>query len=695
MTGPHSPRTLRDWLLAPQSVAIVGASDDPSKTASRPLKFLRQSGYEGRIYPVNPRRDTVLGERAWPSLDALPEVPEHAFIVSPTDTVLPAVTSCAAVGVPLVTILANGFGEAGPEGAEREAQLAALAATSGVRIVGPNSMGVVNVRNRLALTANAAFAEVDLPRGHTFVASHSGSMIGALVSRGKARGIGFAGLVSVGSETDLSLGAICEATLDDPDIDAYLLFLETLRHAEAIRRFARAAAGRGKPVVAYKLGRSSAAAELAITHTGALAGADDVASAFLRECGIARVDTLEGALEGVSLVRRIPAAVAAGRRRAVAVVTTTGGGAAMVVDQLGVRGIDATAPSQETLAQLAAKGIEVAPGRIVDLTLAGARYDVMMGALDTLLAAPEFDLVVAVPGSSARFQPELAVQPLIDSAGATKPLAAFVVPDAPHALAQLTTAGVPTFRTPEACADAIAAAFARRAPRAIPERTVHAARSTPRLLDEMEAYDLLRNLGITHAPAVAVDPDTQPPDAPGLTFPVAVKILSTEVAHKSDIGGVVLSVGPDQLGTAIARVRTNAASHLAPGVRTRVIVQEMRSGVGEALIGYRVDPDVGPLVVLASGGVLAELSTERSLRLAPVDADTAREMVAELRAFRALAGYRGRPAGDLDALAQAIVALSRLATHPTPVLEAEINPLIVLDAGRGVVAVDALVRVAN
>jgi succinyl-CoA synthetase beta subunit len=210
----------------------------------------------------------------------------------------------------------------------------------------------------------------------------------------------------------------------------------------------------------------------------------------------------------------------------------------------------------------------------------------------------------------------------------------------------------------------------------------------------MAAYEELRSVGIPHARAVVMEADAPVPSALGVAFPVAVKILSGDVAHKSDIGGVVLNVGPDDLDAAIARVRASAASHLPSGVRTRVMVQEMRTGVGEALIGYRVDPDVGPLVMLAPGGVLAELSTERSLRLAPVDADTAREMVAELRAFRALAGYRGRPAGHLDALAHAIVALSRLATHPA-VVEAEINPLIVLEAGCGVVAVDALVRVAD
>ena len=283
-----------------------------------------------------------------------------------------------------------------------------------------------------------------------------------LLSRGKARGIGFAGLVSVGNEVDLSLGEICATTLDDPSIDGYMLFLETMRHAEALRRFALGAAERGKPIIAYKLGRSAAARELAVSHTGALAGEDDVADVFLTACGIARVDTLDGLIEGLPLLARVPVA-ARGRRKRVGVVTTTAGGATMVVDPLASRGVTIEPASAATLAQLAGAGIEVKPARLVDLTIAGARYQTMKATLDILLAAPEFDLVLAVVGSSARAQPEMTVRPIIDSAGAGKPLAAFLAPDAPEALAALTRAGVPNFHTPEACADAIAAALARRA----------------------------------------------------------------------------------------------------------------------------------------------------------------------------------------------------------------------------------------
>src|SRR5499433_3813226 len=329
---------LREALFSPRSVAIVGQSDDASKAAGRPLKFLRRIGYAGRVYPVNPRRDTVLGERAWPALAALPEPPEHAYIVTPTEAAVAAVEECGRLGVKVATVLADGFAEAGDEGIAREARLRETCARTGIRVVGPSSLGVVDLRTRVMLTANAAFDETDFPLGRIFAASHSGSMIGALMSRGKARGTGFAGFVSVGNEVDLSLGEICAATLDDPDIDGYMLFLETMRHADTLRRFALSAAERGKPIIAYKLGRSDAAGE------------DDVAAQFLRSCGIARVDTLDGLIEGLPLLSRVPAAARGGRKR-VGVVTTTAGGATMVVDPLATRGVTVQPASTATLAR--------------------------------------------------------------------------------------------------------------------------------------------------------------------------------------------------------------------------------------------------------------------------------------------------------------------------------------------------------
>jgi acetate---CoA ligase (ADP-forming) len=678
-------RTLRESLFAPRSVALVGQSNDAGKTAGRPLKFLRQAGFAGRIYPVNARRDEVLGERAWPSLEALPEVPEHAYIVAPTEAAMEAIEACGRLGVAVATVLSDGFAEAGAAGVARESRLTEIVRTTGVRIVGPSSLGIVNLRNGALLTANAAFDERDLPVGRIFGASHSGGMIGTLLSRGRACGIGFAGLVSVGNEVDLSLGEICLATLDDPDIDGYLLFLETLRHADTLRAFAVRAAAAGKPVLAYKLGRSAAARELALTHTGALAGEDDVADAFLRDCGIARVESLYALLEGLPLLRRVPPRREQ-RTPRVAVITTTAGGAAMVIDPLASRGVEVAMPSEATYARFDAAGIKVSRARLIDLTLVGTRYEVMKAALDILTTAPEFDLVVVVVGSSARFYPDLAVRPIIDSAGAAKPIATFLVPEAPQARAALGKAGVANFYTPEGCADAVAAALSRRPPRSLPMIVRGPCPGAGRPLDELEAYGVLDRLGVPCAPSVALSISDVPPSLP-FAYPVAVKVLSAEISHKSDVGGVALGIADaEALAAAMAAMRARLPQ------AERVLVQPMISGIGEVLIGYRVDPDAGPLVMLAAGGIYTEIYRDRSLRLAPVDLATAHEMIAEVRGLQALTGYRGKPAGDLASLARAVVALSQLAADPT-VLEAEVNPLIV--RAEGVVAVDAVVRVAD
>jgi acyl-CoA synthetase (NDP forming) len=356
---------------------------------------------------------------------------------------------------------------------------------------------------------------------------------------------------------------------------------------------------------------------------------------------------------------------------------------------LAMRGIAVEPPSAETLAKIrSATGVDVTAARLVDLTVAGVKYEIMKSALDILTSAPEFDLVIAVVGSSARFHADITVKPIIDSAGAKKPIAAFLVPEAPEALARLAAAGVASFHTPEACADAVAAALNRRAPKPI------AARARPsggagRMLDELEAYALLDQLGVPRASSVALHANVAKAPALPFAYPVAVKALSIEIAHKSDVGGVVLNLRDEAaLLASIRQVREAAKTD-------RVLVQPMVVGLGEVLIGYRVDRDVGPLVMVAAGGILAEVYRDRSLRLAPVDLMEAWDMIGEVAALKALAGYRGRPAGDLDALAKALVALSQLAVSEGPaVLEAEVNPLMVLPNGQGVVAVDALVRMA-
>lgn len=686
---------LGEALFDPRSVALVGVSRDSTKAASRPLKFLQAAGFKGAVYPVNPQRGVIGGEQVWPSLQDLPSVPDHAFIMVGTDRVLKVVEECVELGVPVVTVLAGGFAEAGDEGAALALKLREIITGSATRLIGPSSLGIVNLRNGLRLTANAAFAEPDLPVGKTLAVSQSGSIIGALVSRGKAQGIGFAALVSCGNEIDLNVGQICMTTLHDPAISGYALFLETIRGASDFRRFSVMAAEMGKPIVAYKLGRSSVAADLAMSHVGAMAGEEHVSAAYLADCGVARVETLDALLEGVTIADQLPIRQSHDRVPRIGVVTTTGGGAAMVVDQLGIRGIDVVAPTEALFARLRDAGATATSGRIVDLTLAGARYEVVHVALQCLVDSGEYDLVVAVVGSSARLAPESAVRPIIELAGRGTPIAAFLVPDAPEGMAMLRRAGVASFRTPESCADAIVAAFSRYQPR-LPMESVESQEQQSKgvlvTLDELSAYELLDRWGIPHAPACCLtDDDYSGLDLP-FEYPVVAKVLSNEIVHKTDAGGVVLGIdGPESLRSAIDLILANVALHCPQVTSPKILVQAVVTGLAEVLVGYRVDEQVGPVVLLAPGGEGAELYSSRSLRLAPVDLPKAREMISEVPELRHLLGFRGRPAGDLDALASVIVRMSQL-IELRHIVEAEINPLIVGVEGCGVSAVDAVVR---
>ncbi|MFZ2651705.1 MAG: CoA-binding protein, partial [Burkholderiaceae bacterium] len=288
-------------LFAPRGVALIGASGDAAKNTSRPQRVLRQHGYAGRIIPINAARSEVLGERAYRSLAEAPGEIDHAFIMTPSAAVERALEDCGARGIPVVTIFSDGFADAGVEGAVRQERLVARARALGVRLLGPNSMGLVDIPGRVALSANAVLEMDALPGGATSVVSQSGTMLGSVLSRGAARGLGFAKLISVGNEADLGVGELVELLAGDADTRVILLFLETLRDSARLAGAARLCHGAGKPVIAYKLGRSQLGAALALSHTGALAGADATVDAYFRDCGIVRVDLFETLFESAAL----------------------------------------------------------------------------------------------------------------------------------------------------------------------------------------------------------------------------------------------------------------------------------------------------------------------------------------------------------------------------------------------------------
>ena len=633
------PRSV-EALFRPRAVALIGASGDPAKNTARPQRYLRKHGYTGRIVPVNPGRSEVLGEAAWPSLAAAPGEVDHAFIM--VEDVEGALEDCGAKRVPVASIYSDGFADKG--NLERQLALVRRAKALGVRLLGPNSMGVIDVRGRLALTVNAVLEMERVPAGGISIVSQSGTMLGTVLSRGAARGLGFAKLVSVGNEADVGVGELVKLLAADADTRVILLFLETIRDAEALADAARGAHAAGKAVVAYKLGRSALGEALARSHTGALAGTDTALDAFFRDCGIVRVDLLETLIEITPLmVDRSPLDLfRAGR---VAVVSTTGGGAATVVDRLGLRGVELAS--------------------MHDLTMT-ATQGTYQATLERLLQSPECDAVLAVVGSSAQFHPQLAVEPILQCANARKPVAAFMTPHAEASLALCAQHGIAAFRTPEACADALAACLSWSSPRSRPAATL-----PPRL--PQNPIDMFEALGVPVAQwQLAAAPDY----SHSVPYPVAVKLAG--VAHKTEHGGVVLGVNDEaELHRAVKRLNAKT-----------VLIQKMQEGVGEAIVGYRRDPVVGPLVLVGAGGVLSELYRDFAVRLAPVSVAEAAAMIAEVRGFAPLRGYRNLPRGDLDALAKAVAAVSSLAAA-VDVAEAEINPLLVKQ--EGVVAVDALV----
>ncbi len=692
--GSEPEEGLARALFAPRSVALIGLSNDPSRPTGRVLRYLRHGGFRGRVHVVNPRRDTVQGVPAAPSVAALPEVPEHAYVLLGTELAEQAVADCAARGVPVVTVLADGFAEAGAEGRARQARLVALARAGGTRLLGPNSMGVADLHGGCWLTVNAVYDEPDQPKGRTALLSQSGSMMGGLISRARALGTGFSRVAAVGNEADLGIAEIGRACLDDPHTDVVALFLETIRDADALARFAAAAQERGKPVIALKLGRSALGAQMAVAHTGALLAEDAVVDAYLREVGIARVSTLEGLIEAPPLFSgRAPM----GRRLAIGVVTTTGGGGAVVADRLAIEGVAIRPPSEATLAAVRATGLAPVAGPILDLTMAGAGPDFVGPALAALAADPGVDVIVSITGSSARAAPGRTVPPLAEAARGAKPLAAFLTPDAPEALRGLAQAGVPVFRTPESCADAVGAFCRWRRPRvralARPPAAGPAA-VTGRTLDEAASLALLAGAGVPVVETIAITAG----EAPALPFPypVVAKVLSDAVPHKTEAGGVVTGIaGPEALAEAGRRIAETVRQRTGVAV-DRLLVAPMVPALAEVLIGYRLDGQVGPVVTLAPGGVLVGLYDDKAVRLAPVDEAVAREMIDEVTGLAPLRGHRGLPRGDLDALARAVAALSRLAAHEATVLEAEANPVMVrADRVGGVVAVDALVTLAE
>ena len=687
-------------LLSPTSVAVIGASGDARKTSGRPIAFLRKHGFEGRVYPVNPRYEEIDGLRCYPSVDALPEVPDVAIILLGPERANQAVADLAARGCPAAIVLAGGYGETGETGALRQEEL--KAARGSMRILGPNTIGLVNLTERITLSASGALDMDALLAGRVAVVSQSGGILGALLSRGVASGIGFSKLISTSNEVDLDVADFVDYLADDPETSVIALYIEGLRDSEKFSRAARKARGAGKPVVVYKVGRSEAGAHAANSHTGALAGSDDLYSAYFRQLGVIRADTFADLLD-------IPFALASGRSmrgNRVAILTSTGGAGTLIADNLGMSGFETPKPGPETAQKL--RNLDIGDQAVldrnpIDLTLAGLQPELMRNAIGILLESDDYDAVVSVVGSSGVAQPHLMADAIRDSlANSDKPVLAYISPHAPAAAQRINGSGGVAFSAPESCASALKALALRgqidvQAEAGTISTTVTAvAEELPSgPLDEERSKRLYASFGIPVTRERVVKDGQQAAQAASeLGGHVALKVLSERIPHKSEVGGVALRLSPQDIAVRLDQMRDEVGGHVGFTPET-FLVQEMVTGGQELILGFHRDPQLGAALLLGMGGVTAELFQDTTLRLLPVNEEQAREMLSELKTYPLLDGFRGMPKADVDAAAKCIVAFSEMAMQlGERLVEAEINPLLVRPAGSGVVALDGLTVIA-
>ncbi len=691
-------------LMRPQRVAVIGASADIAKTAGRPVAYLLKHGFSGSVYPVNPKATEICGLPCYPDIASLPSVPDVGIVLLGAERAHQAVKELAQLGCAAAIVLASGYTEVGVEGARRQAEL--LQAAGAMRILGPNTIGLVNITDRIVLSASGALEMDHFPSGAISLVSQSGGILGSLLARASARGIGLAKMISTSNEVDLELADFIDWLVDDEATKVIALYVETVRDTEKFRAAALRARLAGKPIVAFKIGRSEAGAKAAISHTGALAGSDRMYDALFKQTGILRAQRFDELLD-------MPAALATGRTlrgNRVAILTSTGGAGTLVSDSLGVTGFETPPPDAETAAKLRAlqQGDHAALDRNpIDVTLAGLQPELLKGAISAVLASPTYDALVVIVGASALAMPELMSNAIKSCMSLSdKPILAYISPHAPNIGSLLTQGGVPAFSAPESCSAALVAmlhASHTTASEAI-ESIVTAAQLSAigalpaGSLDEEQAKRLFSTFGITSVREhVVATPEQAQSAVVALGDRAVLKILSAEILHKSEVGGVAVNLSAATISDRLLQM-TQDVTHKAGVTPQRFLVQEMVSGGIEIILGMHRDV-LGVAILLGMGGVTAELLQDTTLRLLPskggLSPDAAREMAMSLKTWPLLDGYRGRPKADVEALIKAIVAFSEMvATLGERLLEAEINPLFVLDQGQGVRAADGIVVLA-
>ena len=688
-------------LFRPETVAVIGASRSPGTIGYQIVDNLVRHGYQGTIYPVNPNARSIHSFPAYPSVTAIPDDVDVAVVVVPKELVLEVAEECGRKGVKALVVISAGFREVGGEGVEREARLLEAVQRHGMRLVGPNCMGLLNTSDDVCM--NATFAPTMPPVGATSFLSQSGALGVTILDYAAEYGIGIHQFVSVGNKADVSGNDLIEYWEDDPGTRLILMYLESFGNPRHFTRIARRVS-RKKPIAVVKSGRTRAGARAASSHTGALAGTDLAIDALLAQCGVLRAESIQELFDMAMAFEHQPLP----RGNRVAIVTNAGGPGIMIADSCEAMGLDVVELTDDTQDRL--RSIFPAEASVrnpVDMiaSATGESYEV---ALEIILEDPRVDAAIAafVPPLGVR---QIDVAEAIVTAAAEhrdKPVMAVLMgrEGLPEGRAELGEAGVPAYIFPESAARALSAMDRHRrwteSPRLEPERFAVDRRQVEGILDrarergrsqltEVEALKVFKAYGIPTIPfKVAHSREEAVEAARELGFPVVLKIISPQVVHKTDAGGVAVDLRTSEAVDSAYRDILDSVQEAHPEARLEGVLVEGYVEEGrEVIVGMSTDPSFGPVLMFGLGGIYVEALKDVSFRVQPVTRTDAEEMIRSLRGFSLLEGIRGEKGVDLDTLVEVVQRVSQLVGDHDRIVELDLNPFLATPEGG--VAVDA------
>lgn len=683
-------------LLSPQSVAIVGASDDVTRIGGRPLRYMRESGFQGRLYPVNPKRETVQGLQAYADLAGLPEVPDTAILAVPAAATLAAVEDCVAKGVPSAVIFSAGFAETGAEGQAMQARIAAVAREGGLRLLGPNCLGVMNPSIGWYGTFSVVLDGALIAPGPVGIVSQSGAYGSHIAHLARERGLGISRWITTGNEMDISLAEALAHVVEQPETKVVMAYAEGIGDGDRFRAALERARALGKAIVFIKTGRTDIGAQAAASHTASLAGSDAVFDAVLRQYGVHRARTTA---EQIDVAYAAASGVYPEQDR-IGIFTMSGGFGIQLADDCADAGLDVAPMPEAAQAELKALLPYASPVNPVDATAqAVSDMSILTAFVKTMMEQGGYDMFSAILGTGPASRSFAG--PLLEAldaglAGQQGNLRGLTMSAPKDVVRDYEDRGFLVFEDGSALANAFGAlarirrGFGRagEAPEAAPQMDLP---QGP--LSEATAKAILGEAGIPFPQEVCVGSGAEAAAAvETVGVPAVLKICSPDILHKTEIGGVALNIRSPEEARDAAEAMSARVRVAAPEARIEgVLVAPMVAGGVETIVGVHNDSSFGPVVMFGLGGIFVEVLKDVTFRAAPFGVEEAARMIREIRGFAMLEGARGAKPADTQALARLLSDLSRFAAaHADRIEGIDLNPVRVMPEGEGVLALDAL-----